>query len=172
MTPELSVEQGFDFWLDGVLDGSADGDEASALSPQVRASLEQANASVVPTEMLTVVDSAYWVRIGSSVHLRWIIPEPEDRFLDGLARLHAVRDADGRPRSALGAGTRFAGSFRAHGLVVPVWDLAEDATAESTEEPLAALAERLRDAMGVDAPLDAEQRRARAGLVSRQVTLR
>lgn len=171
VVPELSVEPGFDFWLDGVLD-SSDDDPMSAHTPQVRASLERANASVVPTEKLTVAESAYWAQIGESVHLRWIITEPEDRFLDGLARLHAVRDEDGTPRSALGAGTRFAGSFRAHGLVVPVWDLAAAATAESTEEPLAALADRLAEAMAVDAPLDGEQRRARSYLVSRQVTLR
>lgn len=173
--PVVEVHQGFDFWLDGVLDageGTADEDPLSALAPQVRASLERANEAVVPTERLTAADSAYWAHIGDSVHLRWIIPTPEDAFLDALARLHAQRDGDGAPLSTLGDGTRFAGFFRAYGLVVPVWDLAAEDTAEATEEPFAAFVERFEAALAQDGPLDGEARRARAGLLSRQVTLR
>jgi hypothetical protein len=176
--PELEVHEGFDFWADGVLDtdpGEAEdpADPLTALAPQVRASLERANAAVVPTERLTSAESAYWCRIGDNVHLRWIIDTPEDAFLDALARLHAQRDEEAGPAgSALGEGTRFAGFFRAYGLVVPVWDLPEDMTAEGTEEPLAAFVERFRAALAETGPLDGEARRARAGLLSRQVTLR
>ena len=186
-SPELTVHEGFDFWLDGLLpDGdpagepSAEpasepgGDEAAAglaaLAPQVRASLERANEAVVPTEPLTAVRSGYWARIGETAHIRWVITEPEDRFLDGLARLHARRED--QESSALGPGSRYAGSFRAHGLVVPVWDVDPESSVEALEEPMAALAERLAEAMATTSPLDAEQRRARAGLVSRQITLR
>ena len=174
---QIQVHAGFDFWLDGVLDtdpGDAEdpADPLSALAPQVRASLERANEAVVPTARLTSAPSAYWARIGDNTHLRWIIDTPEDAFLDALARLHVQRDADGAALSTLGAGTRFAGFFRAYGLVVPVWDLADDATAEATEEPLAAMAERFRAALAETGPLDGDARRARAGLLSRQVTLR
>ncbi|WP_380164521.1 DUF5926 family protein [Jannaschia sp. R86511] len=171
--PVVEVHEGFDFWLDGVLDTDEGSDDpAAALAPQVRASLERANEAVVPTEKLTSADSAYWARIGESTHLRWIISTPEDAFLDALARLHAQRDEAGAPLSTLGEGTRFAGFFRAYGLVVPVWDLAADATAEATEEPLAAFVERFEAALAQTGPLDGEARRARAGLLSRQVTLR
>ncbi len=175
--PVVEVHDGFDFWLDGVLDsdpGDAEdpADPLSALAPAVRASLERANEAVVPTEKLTSAESAYWVRLGDKTHLRWIISTPEDTFLDALARLHVRRDPDGTPLSALGAGTRFAGFFRAYGLVVPVWDLADDSTAEATEEPLAAMAERFTSALAETGPLDGEARRARAGLLARQVTLR
>ncbi len=177
VAPQITVHEGFDFWLDGVLDtdpgdASDPADPLSALAPQVRASLERANEAVVPTEKLTSAPSAYWAQIGENTHLRWIIDTPEDEFLDALARLHARRGEDGEPLSTLGAGTKFAGFFRAYGLVVPVWDLADDATAEATEEPLAALAERFRGALAETSPLDADARRARAGLNSRQVTLR
>lgn len=177
VAPEIEVHAGFDFWLDGVLDtdpGDAEdpSDPLSALAPQVRASLERANEAVVPTEKLTSAPSAYWARIGENTHLRWIIDTPEDRFLDALARLHAQRGADDEPLSTLGPGTKFAGFFRAYGLVVPVWDLADDATAEATEEPLAAMVERFSAALEETGPLDADARRARAGLMSRQVTLR
>ncbi len=177
VAPEVEVHAGFDFWLDGVLDtdpGEA-GDPAdplSALAPQVRASLERANEAVVPTERLTSAPSAYWAQIGDKTHLRWIIDTPEDDFLDALARLHVGRDADGSPLSTLGQGSRFAGFFRAYGLVVPVWDLADDATAEATEEPLTAFVERFQAALAETGPLDPDARRARAGLNSRQVTLR
>ena len=175
--PVVEVHAGFDFWVDGVLDtdpGEATdpADPLSALAPQVRASLERANEAVVPTEKLTGAESAYWARIGESSHLRWIIGTPEDVFLDALARLHARRDDDGTPLSALGAGTKFAGFFRAYGLVVPVWDLPDDSTAEGTEEPFAAFVERFEASLAETEPLDGEARRARAGLLARQVTLR
>ncbi len=173
--PVVEVHDGFDFWLDGVLDTEDGGDEddpLAALAPQVRASLERANEAVVPTEKLTGAESAYWARIGESTHLRWIIATPEEAFLDALARLHVQRREDGSPLSTLGEGTKFAGFFRAYGLVVPVWDLADDSTAEATEEPLAAFVERFDAALAQTGPLDGEARRARAGLLSRQVTLR
>ena len=153
---EVTVHSGFDFWLDGVDDES----------PDVVASMERANEAVVPTARLTSVEAAYWCEIRGRQHLRWVLPHDEDAFLDAISRLHA-RQADG-----LGEGTRYVGSFRAHGLVVPVWDLAEGTTAEAVEEPLAALADRLADALADSTPLDDAGRRARAGLRSRQITLR
>jgi hypothetical protein len=154
---EVSVHSGFEFWLD---------DEESARSPEVQASLERANAAVVPTERLSGVDAAYWCRIGEREHLRWVLPHDEERLLDALARLHA------RGSSGLGEGSRYLGAFRAHGLLVPVWDLAPGTSVDGVEEPAAAFAARLDEALADDAPLGADERRARAGVVSRQLTLR
>jgi hypothetical protein len=152
----VRVHEGFDFWLQ-------DDEERT---PDVVASMERANAAVVPTVRLTSVEAAYWCRIRDRAHLRWVVPFEEESLLDAMARLHA-RGAD-----SLGDGTRYVGSFRAHGLVVPVWDLPVDAGAESVEEPLDALAGRLADALADDSPLDDAARRARAGLRGRQLTLR
>jgi hypothetical protein len=152
----VTVHSGFEFWLEGVHDQS----------PDVVASMERANEAVVPTVRLSSVEAAYWCEIRGRQHLRWVMPHDEDAFLDAISRLHA-RQADG-----LGEGTRYVGSFRAHGLVVPVWDLAEGTTAEATEEPVAALAERLAEALADTSPLDDAARRGRAGLRSRQITLR
>jgi hypothetical protein len=152
----VQVHEGFDFWVDDV----------QALDAQSRESLERANASAVPTERLTSVEAAYWCRIGDRVHLRWALPHDEDALLDAIARLHAAG------RSGLGEGSRYIGAFRALGLLVPVWDLPTDSSAAAIEEPAAAFAERLAEALQRNAPLDYEERRARAGVVSRQLTLR
>ena len=132
----------------------------------MRASLEQANAAVVPTARLSGVEGAYWCRIGERTHLRWVLPQDEDALLNALARLHAAG------ASSLGEGTRYIGAFRAHGLLVPVWDLAPGTEPDAVETPAATFAQRLGDALANDAPLTHDERRARAGVVSRQVTLR
>jgi hypothetical protein len=152
----VTVHAGFDYWLEGAED--ADG--------EIHASMERANTSVVPTAKLESVQSAYWCRMRERAHLRWVLPEDEEPLLDALARL-AVDGGLG-----LGEGTRYVGSFRAHGLLVPVWDLPVDTEADAVEAPAAAFRERLSAALAQTAPLPADARRARAGLLSRQLTLR
>ena len=153
---EVDVHQGFDFWLEGVDDRS----------PEVVASMERANEAVVPTTRLTSVEAAYWCEIRDRNHLRWVMPHDEDALLDALARLH-VTGAD-----RVGKDSRYVGAFRAHGLVVPVWDLEPGTAADSLEDPVIVFAGRLAEAMADETPLDDAQRRARAGLRSRQLTLR
>ncbi|QNS05192.1 DUF5926 family protein [Streptomyces xanthii] len=152
---EPVVHTGFEFWVPDSENASAD----------VTASLERANAAAIPTVKLTGVDSAYWCETPEKNHLRWVMPHPEEKLLDALARLHAAG------RSSLGEGTRLVGSFRAHGLTVPVWDLPSATRAEDIEKPAAEFAERLAEALASDAPLTADERRARGGLTNRQVTL-
>jgi hypothetical protein len=57
-------------------------------------------------------------------------------------------------------------------LVVPVWDVPADPPGEDWAGPAAGLQSRLEAALTVTTPLTADERRARAGLLSRQVTLR
>jgi len=64
------------------------------------------------------------------------------------------------------------GAFRACGLLVPVWDLDPSLAGADYEEAVAQLAVRLDDALAQHGDLSAEERRARSGLLSRQVTLR
>jgi hypothetical protein len=153
---EVTVHPDFGFWLEGT--------EPSAAA---RAGLEQANAAVLPTELLPGLGAAYWVRPGAErAHLRWVRPEPEERLLDALARLRAAEEV------TLGEGTRYAGAFRAHGLVVPVWDLPADTPAADWTGPATEFQTRLEQALAATEPLTADERRARAGLLSRQITLR
>jgi hypothetical protein len=153
---DVRIHQGFDFWLDAMQERTA----------EVTESMERANEAVVPTTRLESVEAAYWCAIGERRHLRWVLPHEEEQLLAALARLH-VAGADG-----VGPGSRYVGSFRAHGLMVPVWDLAADTDAGQVEEPAAAVAVRLGEAMAESAPLDSAQRRALAELRSRQLTLR
>ena len=154
---EVTVHAGFDFWIEGT---------GTASTPEVSASLERANASVVPTERPQGVTAAYWCRIGAKEHLRWVQPYAEEPLLDALARMHA------RGQDGLGEGTRLIGTFRAHGLLVPVWDLVTGTEVAAVEESAREFAVRLEAAMGDTGDLSESERRARAGLTNRQVTLR
>ena len=153
---DITVHTGFEFW----------GQDMPDPDGELAASLERASEAVVPTARLTSVEAAYWCRIGSRTHLRWVLPDAEAPLLDALARLHAVREL------GLGDGTKYVGAFRALGLVVPVWDLAPDTEAADVEEPAVALRKRLDEALARTEPLSPQERRSRAGLLSRQVTLR
>jgi hypothetical protein len=150
------VHSGFEFWL---------GDGNDSATGEVAASLERANSAAIPTARLAVAEGAYWCETPEKNHLRWAMTHPEEQLLDALARLHAAGG------SSLGEDTRLVGSFRAHGLMVPVWDLPGSMTSEDCEKPAAAFAERLGEALATDAALTADERRARSGLMNRQITL-
>ena len=62
-------------------------------------------------------------------------------------------------------------SFRALGLLVPVWDLPDGMPVEEVEEPAAAFRSRLDDALSETAPLSGVERRARHALAARQLTV-
>ena len=153
---EITVREGFDFWL-------ADVEEDDATKA---AALEQANHSVNPTVRLSSVQAAYWTDVGTKEHLRWVMPQPEDELLDALARLHA------EGQDGVAEGSRLVGMFRTHGLLAPVWDLPLGTGAAVLEGPAAAFAARLEEALADASPLSMEQRAARSGLANRQVTIR
>ncbi|HEU4421519.1 MAG TPA: DUF5926 family protein [Pilimelia sp.] len=153
---DITIHDGFEFWLDS----------GATEDPAVKASLERANSSIYPTVRLAAARAAYWCQVGDKAHVRWVLSDDEDPAMNALARLSAGGELP------LGVGTKFAGMFRAHGLLVPVWDLPRDNPAEEWEAPLADFAKRYADALAVTDPLDSAQRRARQGLLGRQLTLR
>jgi hypothetical protein len=154
---EVTMHEGFEYWLDA--------DQLQDSS--VKASLERANASIYPTVRLAAAKAAYWCRIAPDKgHVRWVLGDGEDRALDTLARLSAAGEL------VLRDDTKFAGMFRAHGLLVPVWDIPGEPEAADWEAPLADFAKRYQDTMAIGEPLDAAGRRAKQGLIGRQLTLR
>ncbi|ASR33727.1 preprotein translocase subunit SecA [Prauserella marina] len=153
---DVNLHEDFSWWLPEDTEASGD----------VAMSLERANAAIMPTERLST--GAYWVLAGEKAHLRWVWPAEENRLLQALARLSAAGEL------GLGDESRYAGSFRAHGLLVPVWDLDPEAHAREWAEPAKELGTRLRTALDSldDEPLNAAERRSRDGLIGRQLTLR
>ncbi|UFU04555.1 DUF5926 family protein [Ruania suaedae] len=153
---EVTLHETFDFVLPPDAEPSAEVNEA----------MEEFAGAIVPTVKLSSVEGAYWCRMGAREFLRWSRTEEEEELLDALARLHADR------RSAVDEGSRFIGAFRSCGLVVPVWELEAGTEADELEKPAPGFEARLAEALAVTDPLTAQERRARAGIVSRQVTLR
>lgn len=157
---ELTVHQDFDWWVP----------EGVQPDPQIAATIEQAKQAIMPSDRLDLgpeaIGAAWWVDAGEKAHLRWVRPEPEDDLMLALARLHASGGLH------LGEGSRFAGSFRTHGLLVPVFDLDPEQHVSEWRSPAMEFGERLSAALAEDTPLTPEQRRSRDGLRSRQVTLR
>jgi hypothetical protein len=153
---EPTLHPDFSWWL-------PEGEEPAG---EVALSLERANQAIMPTERIG--PAAYWVDAGDRSHLRWVRPEPEEQLLFALARLSA------RGELGLGEGSRYAGSFRAHGLLVPVWDLDREQHAREWTKPAEDLGARLDEALASleKTPLTSEERRARDGLIGRQVTIR
>jgi hypothetical protein len=153
---EPEVHADFSWWM-------PEGEEPVG---DVALSLERANAAIMPTERIG--PAAYWVEAGDRCHLRWVRPEPEEQLLFAMARLAAAGEL------GLGEGSRYAGCFRAHGLLVPVWDLDREQHAREWTKPAEELGDRLTAALASldDKPLTGEERRARDGLVGRQVTIR
>ena len=154
-TPQVSVRESFDFWL-----SEDQKDDANA----VRA-IEDAKDEIAPTVPVPGVEHAYWCRINGKEFVRWVRGEDEDSFFNAFAKVHAARE------SALEEGADFIGAFRALGLAIPVWELNRGTEAEELTKPLQQLGKRLDAALADDAPLDAAARRAKAGIISRQVNL-
>ena len=153
---EITIHEGFDFWT-----------EEEPADPDVAASLERANQSAYPTVRLDAARAAYWCQVPERAHLRWVLPDAEDAALAALARsARGGSAAAGRPDtasrgcSAPTAGWCRSGTSRAR------------SPAAEWEPPLAEFVQRYDAALADPEPLDAAARRARQGLIGRQLTLR
>jgi hypothetical protein len=153
---DVTVHDSFGWWLE----------EEPEPGSEVAVSLERANTAIMPTARVAGLPGVYWVDAGEKAHLRWVRPEDEAPLMAALARLAVDEALD------LGEGSRYVGSFRAHGRLVPVWDLDRDAHSSEWDGPAREFAVRLDAALAVDEPLTSAQRRARDGILGRQFTLR
>ncbi len=153
---DVTLHESFRWWLE----------EEPEAGGEVALSLEQANTAIMPTARVAGLPGAYWVDAGEKAHLRWVRPEDELELMAALARLAVDDTLD------LGDGSRYVGSFRAHGRLVPVWDLDRDAHPSEWAVPVQEFAARLDRALVVDEPLTSAHRRARDGILGRQFTLR
>ncbi len=155
---DIEVHQDFEWWL-------PEGAERTSLVEQ---NMRVANDSLMPSYRLDldVSGAVWWIDPGERAHIRWVRREPEAKLLDALARVHAADNL------SLGEGTKFAGVFRANGVLVPVWDLDNSKPYDAWSEQIKDADKRIAEALASEEPLTAEQRKSRQTIVSRQVTLR
>ncbi|MBL7286848.1 preprotein translocase subunit SecA [Corynebacterium godavarianum] len=158
-TPEITVHNDFNWWF-------AEGEDVPA---QLRQAMNQANGAVWPSAEVSagVPGAVWWVNPGGGkAHIRWIRTEDnESQVLNALARIAAKGEL------VLGEGTKFAGAFRTHGVVVPVWDLDPEVAPESYAEALKDLNVKLEAELANDAQLTAAERKQLDNIKSRQVTI-
>ncbi|GAA1475303.1 DUF5926 family protein [Corynebacterium felinum] len=134
---------------------------------EYKRAIEAANETVLPSAKVEaeISGTAWWINPGEKAHIRWVRPEHEDKVLHALARIAA------RGELKLGEESKFAGVFRTHGIVVPVWDLDPQRAPETYPADLKALDAKIVAELDNDAPLTADERRQLENIKSRQVTL-
>ena len=142
-TPAITTYQDFSWWFS----------EGTQVPPQIQQAFQQANSAVLPSEKVGdgLPGAVWWVNPGGGkAHIRWVRTEDnEAQMLSALARIAA------RGELNLGEGTKFAGVFRTHGVVVPVFDLDPSVGAGAYESALAALDKQIQAEYGNDAALSA-----------------
>jgi hypothetical protein len=154
---DVEVAEGFDFWF-------AEGDD---LSKEVEESLKELAEDMVETVRIKApIGAAYWCDFPDRSVVRWVLDTDEEKALDALARLGAAGNL------SLGEGSRYLGAFRADGLLVPVWEVDREKPARGFELSLTVLHRDFDEALAASTPLSSDERRARAGIVGRQLTLR
>ena len=156
---DITAHDDFNWWFT----------ESAAGNPQVAQALARANDAVLPSEEIDadLPGSIWWVNPGGGkAHIRWVRPEEDERkMLDALARIAA------RGELNLGEGTKFAGAFRTHGLLVPVFDLDPSVAADSYGDALKKVDEAIGAEYDNDAQLTADERKQLENIKSRQVTI-
>ncbi|WP_276652606.1 DUF5926 family protein [Corynebacterium vitaeruminis] len=155
---EIAEYDDFNWWLP----------EGTQLDPQYAQAIQAANDSILPSRRIEagVPGTVWWINPGGKAHIRWVRGENEDALLRALARIAA------RGELKLGEETKFAGVFRTHGLVVPVWDLDPERSHEDYAADLTSLNEKIEAELGNEGQLTADERRQLENIKSRQVTIR
>ncbi|QGU08562.1 hypothetical protein COCCU_13315 [Corynebacterium occultum] len=159
-TLEITEADDFNWWMP----------EGITLDPQVQASLQAANDAVVPSRRVAtdVPGSLWWVNPGGGkAHIRWVRPDTEENsLLNALARVAARQELN------LGEGTKFAGVFRTHGVIVPVFDLDPERAADTYGDELKRVNEAIAAELDNDAQLSSDEHKQLQNIKSRQVTIR
>lgn len=156
-TPDITVYDDFNWWVP----------DTDNLNPQVAQSLNAANDAMMVSRRLTATTgAAWWIDTREKAHVRWVRPENEDDLFTALVHVHAAGHL------TLGEGSRYAGMFRAYGVLVPVFDVDRTQPAEYWQDALDTLGTKLDVALATSDPLTASERNSRNLLNSRQITIR
>lgn len=159
-TLDIEVFQDFSWWIP----------EGTTVTPQIAQSMQAANDSVIESHEVgaDIPGTIFWANSGGGkAHIRWVRPtDDESALLSALARVAARGDLN------LGEGTKFAGVFRTHGLIAPVFDLDPEVDYNSYDVELERVNAALEAELGNDEQLTADERKQLENIKSRQVTLR
>lgn len=153
--PGMELVEDFSYWFDPTEERDADIENA----------LAQNREDIVPTQNIPGVEHMYWCSMNNNF-VRYVVEANEDSLYTALARLQVAGQA------SLGEGSRFVGAFRACGIGIPVFQVPAELTVDDLAEPAKQLREALNKALSSADSLTEDERRARAGMVSRQVTIR
>lgn len=157
---DVEEHQDFNWWIPEGVD----------LDAVTRQSIANANDAVIETHRITaeIPGSAWWSNPGGGkAYLRWVrVDADEDAILHALARVAARGDLN------LGEDTKFAGVFRTHGIVAPVFDLDPARAADSYRADLERVNAALEQELGNTDQLSSDERRQLQNIKSRQVTIR
>lgn len=151
----MELHSDFSYWFD----------PNEELDADTKHALEHSAEEIIETVAIPGVEGMFWAAMNSNF-VRYVTDIDESKLFTALARLHAAGKAN------LGEGTRFVGAFRAAGIAIPVFEVAPEHTAADLAVAAAELVKGVEAALADDAPLTHDERRARQGLVSRQVTIR
>ena len=152
---QLEIREDFEYWFN----------PEEELDEDMLVALQQNRDDMVPTAAVEGVDGMFWCQMNNNF-VRYVTEIEEDPLFTALARLQASGAAK------LGENSKFVGAFRACGIAIPVFQVDPEATPDDLQAPALALRGELVKALANDAPLTDGERRARAGLISRQVTIR
>ncbi|AIT62029.1 DUF5926 family protein [Corynebacterium doosanense] len=160
-TLDITVHDDFNWWAP----------EGGQVPFEVQQAIQRSNETIAPTRRVTanVPGSAWWTNPGGGkAYLRWVrIDDNESALLSALARVAARGDLH------VGENTKFAGVFRTHGVIVPVFDLHDtDKAAEEYNAELERVNTAIEAELKNDEQLTAEERRQLENIKSRQVTIR
>ena len=150
----VSVHDDFEWW------------QSSGVAKEFQVEdLADLNSSVIKADPVADVPAAYLVHLPQRPQIRVALPYAEDASTDAYARLAAAK------AESLGDGTKLLGNFRAHGILVSVWDIATEDAAQMGS-PVAQFMTRFEEALANTAELTSDERRARQGIVAKHVTIR
>lgn len=154
---DVTVSDDFNWWM-------GESEVPTVFAQQLQA----VNETVMPSAHIAgdFAGDAWWVDAGAKGHIRWVRQDDEAPLLRALARIAA------RGELNVGEDSKFAGVFRTHGVVVPVFDVDPSVTPGEFAAPLAVVDALIAQELGNDVELSAEERRQLDNIKSRQVTIR
>lgn len=152
---EMEIHEDLGFWL---VPGTTE-------DAEIKAAIAESANELIDTKAIPGTKHTYWHDM-NKIFVRWIRDEDETLLFTALARIAAAE------KLTLGHDSRFIGAFRAAGLSIPVFEFPGQVKAEELTEAVNTLENELAIALENKNPLSEDERRIRAGLVSRQVSLR